>query len=115
MAFLSSPAFLPCSCQPLQFLLRQQPRQAQVGLPPSELGTCTQGWLQVAGCELLHPPGPRAPGGSQCSVLGHWALRAPMPTPGDSPALAALGPKQERRGKAARPKGRKSGEGGGYL
>ena len=38
-----------------------------------------------------------------------------MPTPRDSPALAALGPRQERRGKADRPEGRKSGEGGGYL
>lgn len=112
---LSRPAILRLQLPAFAALLRQRPRLAQVGLPPSQLGTCTQRWLQVAGCGPLRLPRPRAPGRPQCSVLGHRASRAPLPIPGDSPALAALGRRQERRRKALRPEGRKSREGGGYL
>lgn len=71
--------------------------------------------------ESLHPSKPRAPGLFQWSVLGHVASGAPKPLPPsrgwgvDSPTLAAVGLSWEKRGKALRPEGRKSWEGGGYL
>lgn len=80
-----------------------------MGLLPSELGTHMQGWLQVAGTMPLHPPGPRVPGLSQWSLLGHMASRALQLAPRDRPALAVQGLRQERRSKAVRPEGRKSG------
>lgn len=55
---------------------------AQVGLPPSELGTCSQGWLQMGALESLHPPRPRAPGLLWWSVPGHVASGAPQPALG---------------------------------
>lgn len=54
-----------------------------------------QGWLQVAGTVPLYPPTLKVPGLSQWSLLGYMASRALLFAPGDRPALAALGLRQE--------------------
>lgn len=109
----ADPPSFACSCQPPSSA--EAAAQAQAGRPPSELGTCTQGRLQMGGPVSLHPPRPGAPGLLQRSEFCHTASRAPLPAPGDSPALLLPGLSWERRGKATRPEGRKSWEGGGYL
>lgn len=104
---LGSPAFLPSQLPAFAVLLKQQPCPKWACFPLSWAHAYPAGcrWLALCPC---CDPGPEFPARPSGQCLATWLLGLCSLPPGDRPALAALGLRQERRSKAVRPEGRKS-------